>query len=243
MNKKIRNFFSIQPKLWQILLICAAVLFTGFYFYDNGIRFGKVTLNDNGSTLQFRLNGREYFAMQYSPNPVLSGVRFSGETGIPLWTIDSSGIDLLQSNMKYKKQGLPVDSVTTFLKTNTEQIGLDGTFANKDTITLTAGTWLVICNLSYTFTDGANFGGFSVKDSILVRMWNGSKTLENSEQNVTYTYPDHARNEGMSGIISFSSLVKITSPVTYYLQAKEAVETSLIHFVNNEGISCILLQR
>jgi hypothetical protein len=128
-----------------------------------------------------------------------------------------------------------------FMKTNEEQIGLSNSYADKDTIELTYGKWLINCNVSFTFIDNTMW--MPVQDSIFCRLSDGTKIVPGSTQYATLTYEDHGRTMGMSGQLVFSVIIDLTATArTYYLQMKTETLTSSIHFGNKDNITCTKLR-
>lgn len=124
------------------------------------------------------------------------------------------------------------------LKMNKETIFPGTSFINKDTIILARGEWLINCNVSYTFTDASAGGMSDIIDSIFVRLYDGTKAVDNSDQFVTFTYPNNLNTTGMSGVINFNCIVNITAQShTYYLQGKMATLASAIHSINQDGLT------
>lgn len=128
-----------------------------------------------------------------------------------------------------------------FLKTNDEIIGLSNTYANKDTIKLTYGKWLINCNVSFTFIDATAWT--ALQDSIFCRLSDGTKIVPGSSQYAVLTYEDHGRMMGMSGQLTFSVVIDLNTPSrTYYLQMKTETQVGLIHFGNRDNITCTQLR-
>jgi hypothetical protein len=125
-------------------------------------------------------------------------------------------------------------------KINRENVGLSNTWADKDTITLTCGKWLINCNAEYEFIDAITAG--TVQDSIMCRLFDGSKAVEGSEQSVSLTYPSGVTT-GMRGIMCFNIVISLpVATKTYYLQMRTETATSSIHFGNRDNISYTLVR-
>ncbi len=128
----------------------------------------------------------------------------------------------------------------TFTKYNNEQTALSGTYAQKDTLIIQDGCYLINYGLTYQFVD-ATSGGLPSQDTIYMALYDiaGDFIIPNSEVYVTHTYS--STTSGTTGIMNWNIAYKITGSTGILLLAKGITSNALIHFAHKDNLTATLV--